>query len=320
MALTSGIGILALAATVLSNQRPHGQMYLSDRAIKCIILGAFLVNVVCVQIPGRLDGQVVKDWNEQDKRGKTYIAPAGWAFAIWGPIYLGEILFTACVLFMKLDGKAGETVKEMLPFWTSAHLFQSLWCGVFRPQFHTLSAQETLGPFVPVLALALTAISLCKASMVISSKRPGLTYAENALFIPIAMHFGWVTAATLVNLSGAATSYESIGSDQNLYMLGYASVVFANFASLAVAWKLKNMTFSLVIAWALFAVSGGMTARIENSVGGSRMGADIANAESIRDQSYYCGICTLLVGITTGLTAAWDHMARDKGPTPLSRR
>ena len=50
----------------------------------------FLINIVSVSIPGRFDSDV--DPTNMTFPWPTLFAPAGFAFAIWGVIYLGELL------------------------------------------------------------------------------------------------------------------------------------------------------------------------------------------------------------------------------------
>lgn len=305
-ALSPGIAVAALGFKISTSA-------IDAITIKVGIVAAFTVNVFAVQIPGRLDGEVARAMKEKAEgekvseasnallpaSGKSYVTPSGWAFAIWGPIYIGELVFSAWVGLSKLDGAANETMKEMLPFWVSANLFQSLWCATFRPRFHVDSAKRTLGPFVSAFYLGLTALSLGKASLIISRKSSDVTMAEKAAFVPLTMHFGWTTAATLVNVNGALANYKNAGSDRNLYVLGCASIVTALTASAAVAFKTKQPTYSLVVGWALFAVSSGMKARIGSLSGG----VALDRADRIRSISYCCGAASVLIG-AAALTAS----------------
>lgn len=302
-ALGAGVGIGALGAGI-------GSAALSENAIKGVAVAAFGLNVVAVSIPGRLDDEVARAMSEKKDggekisiasnvllpaTGKSYITPAGWAFAIWGPIYLGEMAFTTMVALAKFHVAASESVKDILPFWVSANLFQGLWCATFRPRFHLESAKRTFGPFMSALYLGLTALSLGKVNMIVCSQSSAFTLLDKALFVPLTMHFGWTTAATLVNINGAVANYNRAGSDANLYGLGCMSVAAALGASLGVAVKTKAQTYSFVIGWALLAVSDGMKARIANS----KKRTETSNASNIRKLSYFGGIASILTGLVT---------------------
>lgn len=125
---------------------------------------SFLLNLVTVSQPGRFDGNAAaastaKSGKQPAARKKDVpqyqggipwtpvFAPAGWAFAIWGVIYLGESLLTTYVAAFDLPGVppallrkgkllALENRPEVLALWWAAgSALQALWCLAFRPQF-----------------------------------------------------------------------------------------------------------------------------------------------------------------------------------------
>ena len=90
------------------------------RGWQILSVGAFAVNVASVGIPGRVDGEMAEEAKrvmaakkaaKADGKAETQepagiprahwsrglVSPAGWAFAIWGPIFLGESAFAAMV-------------------------------------------------------------------------------------------------------------------------------------------------------------------------------------------------------------------------------
>ena len=52
-------------------------------------LAGFLINVASVSLPGRFDSEV--DPKNMAFPWPTLFSPAGFAFAIWGVIYMGEV-------------------------------------------------------------------------------------------------------------------------------------------------------------------------------------------------------------------------------------
>lgn len=58
---------------------------------------AWVANNLAVRVPGRYDGQSLMA-KEKTPTAETanLFAPAGWAFAIWAPIFLGEWLMMLC--------------------------------------------------------------------------------------------------------------------------------------------------------------------------------------------------------------------------------
>lgn len=112
-------------------------------AYKLIWVAAFACNLYTVGLPGRFDGQAAQASQAAKAGGKTsnskefnawktVFQPAGWAFAIWGIIYLGETIGT---LYVAAVGRPAEALKTALPYWVAGNLFQSLWCFAFRERF-----------------------------------------------------------------------------------------------------------------------------------------------------------------------------------------
>lgn len=185
---------------------------------------AFAINVYTVSIPGRFDGQTSgvvdkktgKTTVSNDfKAWETVFAPAGYAFAIWGVIYLGEFLLSSYTL---LIGKPIDVIKNALPYWIAGNLFQSLWCFAFRPKF----INKLYIPASLLLAAA-SSLFLCHNTLtnsikdiIISEGKTIYTKSRtNALLLhkiglcffrfPIALHAGWLLAASCLNFNAWVT-------------------------------------------------------------------------------------------------------------------
>jgi hypothetical protein len=81
------------------------------------------------------------------------------------------------------------------------------------------------------------------------------TTAASWFLVPLVMHFGWTTAATLVNLNGSVAMESSI-NDSLLVGLGHGSVVAATALGVALPalGVAASPAYGLTIAWALLAV------------------------------------------------------------------
>lgn len=87
-------------------------------------VGAFLVNLLTLSIPGRFDSDVANDGAKDPINNfpwKTLFAPASWAFAIWGVIYVSEAMLTA---YIGAFGRPMEVLQKAAPFWIAGNLFQ----------------------------------------------------------------------------------------------------------------------------------------------------------------------------------------------------
>ena len=244
---------------------------------------AYALQVVCVSIPGRIDGEMAKDLQDEKRRaegkevstnkdsageeakklssknGKTLVAPAGWAFAIWGPIFVGELVSVISQLFIPADDTLVPLLRKTAVPFAFAHIFQSLWCAAFRRKYSGNLMYISFG------MLASTAYSLSKAHAAYaaeSSSYSGGTYAK--LFFSMSLHTGWTVAASIVNLNGAFSMKES-SSPRAIAFLGHTSVVAATAVGVVVTTMRSAPVFGGVISWALLAVADGMKQRIEKA-------------------------------------------------------
>ena len=212
----------------------------------------FLVNLVSVSLPGRFDSDV-EEMNNNTFPWPTLFAPAGFAFAIWGVIYLGEMIGMALLLFNA--GGVADAIGPASRAWLCANIAQALWCLAFRPW-----ALSKL--WLSSVCLAATALSLyaSQRAMVLngpvqadgSSSFSGLAWA--LVVWPRSLHMGWVTAATLVNLNAWA-GYSAVGAHAALTVAAGSLVGAFALADYYASQGLKCAASA--VAWALFAVSKG---------------------------------------------------------------
>jgi hypothetical protein len=80
-------------------------------------------------------------------------------------------------------------------------------------------------------------------------------------FIPMSMHCGWTTAATLVNWNG---SLAMKSSDATVISVGHASAVAATALGMGVTLSQVAPAYGLTVAWALAAVAQG-TQRVNHN-------------------------------------------------------
>jgi len=307
---------------------------------------AYAINTVAVGIPGRIDGEVAKGIQAENaataagkkkdddhdevvassssssaallpRTGKTLVAPAGWAFAIWGPIFTGELAFVISQFFVAAKDNNKQLLASQIqsisaPF-VIAQLFQTLWCAAFRPKYTGNLMWISTG------MLGGVAYYLSKAHAVFTSVSRisgGLSWWEYAIhFLPISLHFGWTTAATLVNLNGAVAVADMGTSDALLSskgsstisnnnvlinVVGHASVVAATALGVAITFSRQAPVYGGVISWALFAVADGMRQRLASS---SSNGNDDNNVGAQRQLilstagAYISGLASFAAGL-----------------------
>lgn len=155
--------------------------------------------------------------------------PAGWAFSIWGLIYLGLILASGRALLQP----------ERTPEWgrVAWPLGISLLIGVFWIEAATRA---------PVLATAM--ILAMAASAIIAMLRAGHEWPQ---LLPLGLYAGWLTAASGVAVSVVLTGYGllSAGSAAILLLVAVLVTALAVAALRPAAWG-----YRAGVIWALIGV------------------------------------------------------------------
>lgn len=226
---------------------------------------AFAANCLAVSIPGRIDGTQDQEMRPgplrtekaayessspeytniySPSRGRTLVAPSGWAFAIWGPIYLGEAVFVIAQFFPQ-SGLAVYLPTISAPF-IAANLFQSLWCVAFRPHYQGWAS------YLSAAMLGGTAYSLSQVHAV--------TGPVSWFLLPLSLHFGWTSAATLVNFSGSV-AMDPKNSDRLVTAVGHSSALLATALGVGLTLSRTSPVYGLTLAWALAACADGMKGR-----------------------------------------------------------
>jgi hypothetical protein len=140
-----------------------------------------------------------------------------------------------------------------------AEVFQSLWTASFRPKYN-----HRVYKYISFLNLSGIALSLSFCHSTFSEARtvPMSVYLLN--FFPLTLHFGWTTAAALVNLNGMFALGEE-AKPRAAAILGHASVIAASVVGVSITLSRQAPVYGAVIAWALTAVAAGLSRRISET-------------------------------------------------------
>ena len=145
--LVSGAGIVTLSLIpVLEQAIVKGAIPFLGVQILNILF--YALNTYSTSQPGRIDGIIEQEEKTKGassktalaystgKRGRTLLMPQGWAFAIWGPIFAGELAFClSTALFVTETMDLAPLIKYVSSGFIGAQIFQSLWCASFRPKY-----------------------------------------------------------------------------------------------------------------------------------------------------------------------------------------
>lgn len=186
----------------------------------------------------------------------SQIEPAGYAFAIWGPIYLLAIVYA--VWQLTPQGRRDPTTSRAAPLAIMLYAGSSLWltAAAYGPLWATM-------PILAVMALsAVTVLVWATAQRDPVHVGPQPVSRSWAMIIPFGLYAGWTTCATFVNIAEVAPAY---GFDR--FGLGASSYAIASICAAAVAAGVVlfltrgNLAFAATVAWALVAIAVAATTR-----------------------------------------------------------
>lgn len=189
-------------------------------------------------------------------------------------------------------------MKISVPF-TFANIFQSLWCASFRPKYQGKYA------FISAAMLSSIAYSLSHAHAIYASKNNYSKIEYCLLFLPLSLHFGWTSAATLVNWNGSVAKQDPgiISTPRTMAILGTLSAVVAALLGSYVTIVKNAPIYGGVISWALAAVSDGMKKRLKADQASS--GDDETKKKIVgytlgaRPMQYLCAAGSLITGVAS---------------------
>ena len=175
-------------------------------------------------------------------RYPTLIVAAGYAFAIWGLIFLWDMVFGAWQAFSRRA--ATDPLAGIRPWAAAGFALTAVWMPVFSQQLFWLALLIIWSALACLLSCALK-LSTARITA------PGLTAWAWA---PLSLHAGWLSLAAFLNTAQVIVAYRLLPTDA---MLPWTLVLFA-LATALLLWanhRMRgNLPFVAAALWALAAV------------------------------------------------------------------
>ena len=171
----------------------------------------------------------------------TFVTPSGYAFAIWGLIYLSLIAFS---IYQALPSQTDNPrFRNIRTIYIANCAANCLWIYLWHYD-SILAALAVM--FVLLLTLVLINVNL----------RNTQSMAETWLArIPFSLYFGWVTVATILNFSIALVFLGVNTTESTSIILSAILIVVATILGILIRFKLALFAYPLAIAWALTAIA-----------------------------------------------------------------
>lgn len=181
---------------------------------------------------------------------RTLITPAGWAFAIWGPLFALSVAFA---------------VWQALP----AQRSNALLARIGWPAAIALAAQGVWSTYtqlanLTVISVLIILVSLAGLLVVLRAlvAAPALSRGERLFAAPaFSALAAWLTAASIVNIAASLRYHGIGGADPAPVVATVMIVIGSGIAAFAAARSRGAPLYGLVFAWALIAI---------NAAGGQR--------------------------------------------------
>jgi hypothetical protein len=177
---------------------------------------------------------------------RTLFTPAGYAFSIWGLIYimlLGFAIYQGRSLFVKV--RDDDFVLKVGYWFVISCIANSLWVVSWVYGYTGLSC----------VFIFLLLVSLLK---IVWNNRMELWDAPISviafLWWPFVIYSGWVTVASIANVSAYLVKIDWNGFGLSPLLWTMIMIVIATVINLSITWKRNMREFALVGAWALIAI------------------------------------------------------------------
>jgi hypothetical protein len=217
---------------------------LNKKAAKIMIsLANIILFIIMVTINALADILPIngKNTGELSDKYPNLFVPAGFSFSIWGVIYLLLMLYVGYHWFAAINGKEKIRLRfiDNLVFGLTCVL-NFLWILVWHYELIFLS-------FLIMIVLLVSLIYLFIRIDKLANK--GIM-EEIALKLPISVYLGWISVATIANITVLLVywKWDGFGIPQNIWTI----LVIAVGTILAMLMLIlrKNIAYSLVIVWA----------------------------------------------------------------------
>ncbi|MDO7906676.1 tryptophan-rich sensory protein [Paenibacillus sp. JX-17] len=213
--------------------RSHPYRWLNVIAFAAVII----VNYLAMSLPigGRSTSEISDTY-------PTLITPAGYAFSIWSLIYL---LLAGFVIYQASRGKDRESVHSIGIFFVLSCVFNIAWIFLWQYGYVEIA-------LVDIVLLLLSLIVLYVRTRAI--ERPSLGEIW-FLKVPFAIYLGWVSVATILNVSIALVKNNWNGFGISAETWAVVVLLIGAVLAVLVSFPYRDSVYPLVFVWAYIAIA-----------------------------------------------------------------
>ena len=193
----------------------------------------------------------------------TLITPAGYAFSIWGLIFLGLLAFA---IYQALPAQRSNPRFRTVGWWVVLNGFcNAIWSPLFN--------NERIGLALVVILVMLFSLVIIEQRLLADPRAPLVTTDPDATLselpaspmetwlarIPFSIYFGWLTVATMLNVTVylKATDFNLMGLNEQTWAI--AVLVVGLVIGAILFNRFRSVAYILVFAWAYAAIAAEQT-------------------------------------------------------------
>jgi hypothetical protein len=205
------------------------------------VLLAIIVNYYsqAVKLNGNTMGSLSAEY-------ENLFTPAGYAFSIWGVIYIALLAYTGFQMYCAFKtGKHTDLITKTGAWFILANIGNSAWVIVWLYEFTGVS----------VLIMLFILFSLIKIILNTNMERWDAPLKVIAFsWWPICFYSGWIAVATIANISAYLAKINWDGWFLNEIQWTILMIIAATVINLAILYTRNMREFALVGVWALVAI------------------------------------------------------------------
>ena len=204
------------------------------------VVAVIVMNFVSTSLP--LNGRSVQEISDALP---SYFTPAPYTFAIWGLIYLALAGFG---VYQALPAQRERPFLARIGWlFALSSVFNIAWLFAWHYGVYPLSILMMAGLLLTLIAIYLR--------LNIGRHDSALTTADKLFYqVPFSLYLGWITVATIANVSSVVSYYDwnGFGLAEPIWsaiMMGVAVVVAG-----LLLFNRRNLAYAGVLVWALFGI------------------------------------------------------------------
>ena len=186
------------------------------------------------------------DMKTMSDKYANLLTPAGYAFSIWGLVYLGLFIFAIYQASGFFSKKGNSDVAAKTGIWfILANLCNAAWVFAF--------SYDQIG--LTVLIMTILFISLLRIVQIHNMERWDAQFWTIALlWWPVSLYFGWINVAIIANIACYLTALGWTGAPFNPEVLAIMILIVATTIFITIIWKRNMREYATVGVWGIVAI------------------------------------------------------------------